>query len=140
MASAYLGVECPERGLEILRAGETRASDQVRAWSAIGESLLAADRLEDAAKVAREMPASDARIKLSASLAARLERASRLREAEEMITEVLGAGTGATGSLAGLDRLLVAFAGFALADQSSFLARPVSVEQRQILTKLFGGR
>ena len=140
VASAYLGVERPQRALEILRAGKTRALDQLRAWSAIGESLLAADRLDDAAKVAREMPVSYAKFKLLASLAARLARASRGQEAERMITEVLGAGTGPAGAPAGRDRLLVAFAGFALAYQSPFLANPATAEQRQIMATHFGCR
>ena len=149
VAVAYLGVERPERALEILRAGKPADPAQLGAWSVVGESLLAADRLDDAVAVAGEITASYAKVELLAGLADRLEGAGREREAERRITEALragidaavaagtpAAGTPAAGTPAGSDRLLIALARTAWINQSGFLARPASAEQRQIMARL----
>ncbi len=146
VASAYLDVERPERALEILRAGKAQAADQVRAWNAIVESLLAADHLDDAARVAAEMDPSFAKIERVVEVADRIERAGRGGEAEEMFTELLRlAGTPPDGMpdvapevlAAGSDRMLVSVAQIAQARRSPFLTRPATTEQGRILASLF---
>jgi hypothetical protein len=115
----------------------------LQAWTApaalvaIAEHLLAAERLDDAVSIAGEMADSYARVELTVDLADRLERAARTFEAEGMINAVLGVDAGTP---AGQDRLLVAFARVGLANQSPFLTRQATAEQRRILTARFGCR
>ena len=137
VAEAYMDAERPDRALDILRAGTGQILHQARAWTAVIEILMAADRLDDAATAVGEIPESYAKLELTAKLTGRLARAGREQEAEQLLTRALQVSVS---SGAALDHYLVAFARAVLALESPLLSHQVNAEQRQILASRYGCR